>query len=149
MCLFKIFFCILSCGGNILINVGPTKDGIIVPAFQERLLQLGQWLGTNGEAIYSSSTWKHQNDTINSNVWYTQNNGNVYATLLIYPQDSKVVLGAPLTTKTTMVSMLGFSGTISWIPAASGPGLTIDLSNITFPYLPSQFAWVFKLQNVQ
>jgi len=32
----------VSCGGNILINVGPTKEGTIAPIFQERLRGLGQ-----------------------------------------------------------------------------------------------------------
>ena len=31
-------------------NVGPTADGRIIPAFQERLLQMGEWLSVNGEA---------------------------------------------------------------------------------------------------
>lgn len=31
----------VSCGGNILINVGPTKDGIISPIFEDRLKGLG------------------------------------------------------------------------------------------------------------
>ena len=52
-----------------MVNVGPTKDGIIVPIFEERLRQLGSWLGINGEAIYSSRPWQYQNDTTNSNVW--------------------------------------------------------------------------------
>ena len=58
-----------SCGGNILINIGPTKDGIIVPIFEERLRQLGAWLSINGEAIYGSRPWKFQNDTTNPDVW--------------------------------------------------------------------------------
>ncbi|CAG2060388.1 unnamed protein product [Timema podura] len=59
----------VSCGGNILINVGPTKDGIIAPIFEERLRDLGSWLKVNGEAIYSSKPWTFQNDTITSGVW--------------------------------------------------------------------------------
>lgn len=51
-------------------NVGPTHDGRIVPIFEERLLQFGDWLRVNGEAIYSSKPWSHQNDTIAKNVWY-------------------------------------------------------------------------------
>lgn len=57
--------------GNALINVGPTKEGTIAPIFQERLLALGEWLSINGEAIYGTSPWIHQNDTVNGNVWYT------------------------------------------------------------------------------
>ena len=59
----------VSCGGNILINVGPNKDGVIVPILEERLRQLGTWLKMNGEGIYGTRPWKHQNDTTNPNVW--------------------------------------------------------------------------------
>jgi hypothetical protein len=51
-------------------NVGPTKDGKIIPLFEERLRQLGQWLRVNGESIYSSKPWSHQNDTMTRNIWY-------------------------------------------------------------------------------
>ena len=60
---------LLSCGGNLLINVGPTKDGIIVPIFEERLRQMGQWLDVNGEGIYGTKPWTFQNETLNGNVW--------------------------------------------------------------------------------
>ena len=56
----------ISCGGNLLLNVGPTHDGRIVPIFEQRLRALGRWLQTNGEAVYSSKPWIYQND---SNVW--------------------------------------------------------------------------------
>jgi alpha-L-fucosidase len=42
---------------------------MIVPVFEERLRQLGQWLGVNGEAIYESKPWTHQNDTLTKNIW--------------------------------------------------------------------------------
>ena len=62
-------FNLISCGGNMLLNVGPTADGRIIPAFEERLLQMGEWLSVNGEAIYSTKPWKVQNDTVNKDVW--------------------------------------------------------------------------------
>ena len=54
-------------------NVGPTTDGRMIPIFEERLRQLGSWLGVNGEAIYSTIPWSHQHDTLTDNVWYVSN----------------------------------------------------------------------------
>ena len=59
-----------SCGGNVLLNDGPTHDGRIDPIQEERLRQMGDWLKVNGEAIYNSVPWKHQNDTLTPDVWY-------------------------------------------------------------------------------
>ena len=33
--------CIYSCGGNLLVNIGITADGRIIPIFEERLRQMG------------------------------------------------------------------------------------------------------------
>lgn len=32
----------VSCNGNLLMNVGPTKEGIISPIFEERLREMGK-----------------------------------------------------------------------------------------------------------
>jgi len=69
VCMYVCMNCTRSCGGNILINVGPTADGMIKPVFEERLRQLGSWLQVNGEAIYASKPWTHQNDTVTPAVW--------------------------------------------------------------------------------
>ena len=68
-CLKESFFSFFSCGGNLLVNIGPTHDGRIAPMFEERLLEFGAWLRLNGEAIYGSKPWTYQNDTVTSNVW--------------------------------------------------------------------------------
>ena len=61
----------VSCGGNLLLNVGPDKDEVIEPIFEERLRGMGQWLEGNGEAIYETHPGKCQNDTNTGDVWYT------------------------------------------------------------------------------
>ena len=45
---------IASKGGNYLLNVGPTAEGIIPQVSVERLQALGAWLHVNGESIYGT-----------------------------------------------------------------------------------------------
>ncbi len=49
---------VVSHGGNLLLNIGPTADGRIPVFMQERLLAIGDWLKINGEAIYGSRKYK-------------------------------------------------------------------------------------------
>jgi len=46
---------IVSKGGNYLLNVGPTAEGVIPPVSQDILRTVGRWLQTNGEAVYGAS----------------------------------------------------------------------------------------------
>lgn len=45
---------IVSKGGNYLLNVGPTSEGVIPQASQDNLRAVGRWLKVNGEAIYGA-----------------------------------------------------------------------------------------------
>jgi alpha-L-fucosidase len=41
-------------GGNVLLNVGPDREGVIPPTHAQRLMEVGQWLETHGAAIYGT-----------------------------------------------------------------------------------------------
>jgi alpha-L-fucosidase len=46
---------IASKGGNFLLNIGPTAEGLFPPESIERLHAIGEWMNMNGEAIYGTS----------------------------------------------------------------------------------------------
>jgi len=43
---------IVSKGGNYLLNVGPTSEGVVPQPSQDNLRAVGEWLRMNGEAVY-------------------------------------------------------------------------------------------------
>ena len=51
--LFKLVD-IVSKGGNYLLNVGPTAEGVIPQIPQENLRTVGRWLKLNGDAVYGA-----------------------------------------------------------------------------------------------
>ncbi len=53
--LVRILVDVVSRGGNLLLNVGPSPDGEIPPHLVERLHYVGAWLRVNGESIYGTT----------------------------------------------------------------------------------------------
>lgn len=49
---------IVSKNGRLLLNVGPRADGTIPEADQKILLEIGEWMKVNGEAIYGAKLWR-------------------------------------------------------------------------------------------
>ncbi|QGY45224.1 glycosyl hydrolase [Maribellus comscasis] len=53
--LIRMLVDIASKGGNLLLNVGPTAEGLIPEPSVERLKEIGQWMQKNGESVYGTS----------------------------------------------------------------------------------------------
>jgi alpha-L-fucosidase len=49
--LIRMLADIASKGGNYLLNIGPTSEGMFPPESVERLREIGQWMKTNSESI--------------------------------------------------------------------------------------------------
>lgn len=52
---------IASKGGNFLLNIGPTSEGVFPQPAVERLKQLGDWMQVNGDAIYDTKASPFKN----------------------------------------------------------------------------------------
>lgn len=77
---------VVSAGGNLLLNIGPTADGRIPVIMEDRLLFLGAWLQTNGEAIYATTRGPAVDCTSgNARVYFTKKDDAVYAILFGAP----------------------------------------------------------------
>ena len=142
---------IVSCGGNLLLNVGPTHDGRIVPIFEERLREIGSWLHVNGEAIYSTVPWTYQKDNTTKTVWYTSSKGGenkiVYAHMLEWPAGNAVTMANVTPTPKMTVAMLGHAGQLKWQKAAKG-GISVQLPVLVSSQMPCKWAWVLKIENL-
>ncbi|CAG2109681.1 unnamed protein product [Medioppia subpectinata] len=133
----------VSCGGNLLINIGPTADGRINLLFEERLRDLGSWLKVNGEAIYSTKPWKHQNDTITPFAWYTSTDKAVYLISLRWPDNNnEQELGALDPTIVSKIELLGVSGELKFSP--KGKGTVVTYPPLT-PGTALKHAFVLKI----
>lgn len=158
----------ISCGGNLLLNVGPTHDGRIIPIFEERLAQLGKFTSLNQEAIFGTKPWIYQNDTLTPDIWYTSRKRNptfgssspqlyhkqksidtiVYAFVLQWPKSGLLELGAPKGTSKTAVTLLGYNGTLNYLVDTSTGHVVVDFSSIFLADMPTDLpkTWVLKLE---
>ncbi len=102
---------IVSKGGNFLLNVGPTSEGLIPEASIDRLKYIGAWMKKNSEAIYGT--------TASPFPWLpwgraTRKGSTIYLHVYDWPQDG--VLKVPLRNKAQK----------AWLPAVPGEALKVE-----------------------
>ncbi|AHG01953.1 hypothetical protein HALLA_01250 (plasmid) [Halostagnicola larsenii XH-48] len=55
--LVHVLIDIVSKNGQLLLSIGPRVDGTIEQTERDRLIAIGEWLETNGDAIYETRPW--------------------------------------------------------------------------------------------
>jgi len=99
--LIKLLVSTVAAGGNLLLDIGPAADGTIPVIMQQRLKEIGMWLGTNGESIYSTRPFIKSkkdeaiNDETNKTIFFTQKDNQLYVICLGWPKGKIILKGLP------------------------------------------------------
>jgi alpha-L-fucosidase len=94
-----------SKGGNFLLNVGPTPEGLIPEASVQRLEEVGKWMKVNSEAIYGTSASPFRELSFGK---CTQKPGKLYLHVFKWPGEGKLVV--PIQNQVTSAYLLADRG---------------------------------------
>jgi len=155
-----------------LLDVGPTADGRIPVIMQQRLIDIGDWLLINGDAIYGTEAIKEPyqwskgirrtkkdasfmagysiskmiqpaGDTANIECFFTRKNKTLFS-IIPYYRPSIVLKNISLP-KGSLLSVLGSKAAIPW--KQQGKDINIDLSALRPGDLAEKNVFVVKLEN--
>jgi len=168
---------IVSRGGNLLLNVGPTPDGRLRVIEEERLSQIGDWLKVNGEAIFGTRPWvkncqwsigERPRIKYNQEWRYrydilaiTRNPGAGLASVdafftargdtlyAILPRwpAGSITLKEVRASERSVVTILGSGTTLQWTQIDGG--IRVKLPQLSIDQLPCEHAYTIKLAHVE
>jgi alpha-L-fucosidase len=132
---------IASKGGNFLLNVGPTSEGLIPEASVERLKEMGDWLKINGDAIYKVKQLKNYKE--GDNIRYTQSPDGKFINVLLFSlPDKHLNIKQIKPAEGSIIKMFGLDSDLKWTWDEAA-GLTIDLPDSAS--LPCKYVRVLKI----
>jgi len=88
--MLRMLIDIASKGGNYLLNVGPTSEGLIPEPSVERLQAIGRWMKVNGESIHGASACPFAKAPAWGRI--TKKPGKLYLHVFDWPADGKLVV---------------------------------------------------------
>jgi len=92
--LVQLLIELVSNGGGLLLNLGPTADGRIPVIQQDRLVALGEWLEANGESIYGTRASRFPRLPWGRS---TTKGNTVYLHIFDWPEDHKLTVPGLMT----------------------------------------------------
>ena len=113
--LVQLLIKIVSRGGNLLLNIGPSPLGDFADTAYSRLKEIGGWMKVNAEGIYNS---KPKAPYSTGNTYFTQSKDEKTVYAFVLPETSKlenqITIGSILLQPTSKIMMLGTKQWLKW-----------------------------------
>ncbi len=162
--IIRNFVDIVSKGGNMLLNVGPTGKGVFPEQTEPIFSDFHDWLGSNKEAVYGTRPWKVYGENfeelskeekkevfhdlvydgtpkeIKPDIRFTAKNNIVYVFARSIKENKFTVRSITTDYKVKKITVLGNNKEVKW--TNSGSGLNIEMP-ITKTGLP---IYVYKIE---
>lgn len=140
---------IVSKGGNLLLNIAPDAHGEWDKGAYKLLAGVGEWMKTNGEAIYATRAIAPYKD---GKVCLTQKKDKTAVYAIYLPEKSETVppsqiwLNSIQPENGAVVTMPGVKGDLKWEKVGEGFMVHIPASVQKKP--PCDYAWVVKISKI-
>jgi len=158
---------ITSKGGNYLLNVGPTAEGVFPEESMEQLKVIGDWMGVNGESVYGTKKWlvSHEGPTnlsmkgtsdrkkhgfevsfTHEDYWFSTKGNFLYVTSLKWPDNKRVLIKSlsllqeDKSIEVKSIELLGCNQKVIWTQKKGG------LEVILPSCMPNANGYVLKLE---
>jgi alpha-L-fucosidase len=152
---------VVSKNGNLLLNIGPRADGTIPDEVQKVLLETGDWLKINGDAIYNTRPWTsfgegptetkagsfHDTDSARytpQDFRFTTHGKDLYAIEMEWPTNGEAVIASLKSDIAgargiSGVTLLGYSKALTFEQRQDGLHIHVPAEN------PGKYAYAFRI----
>ncbi|MDR8392717.1 alpha-L-fucosidase [Aliifodinibius sp. S!AR15-10] len=132
-------------GGNYLLNVGPTAEGLIPQASVERLAAMGDWMAVNGEAIYETERLQ-SGFKEGESIRYTKKKGQpVYYGFYLEQPGEAINFSSLQPDENSEVHLLGYDKPLEW-KFSEDNGLIVHVPEEARNSSAFGPAWTFKVR---